>query len=92
MVRTVVLREPDWTEQDRAEAQALLFYRAGICPGGCGQPLTESTSNYETGPQYGAKRIRCRACDARAELAEEMSAKKVDRPEAVLVRVEKVRG
>jgi hypothetical protein len=43
------------------------MYRGSLCPGGCGHPLTESTSHWETGPQYDAKKVNCRACAAREE-------------------------
>jgi hypothetical protein len=84
------VREPEWTEQDRAEALALALYRSWLCPGGCGQPLRESTTHYETGPHYEAKRIRCRACDARAEASALAADKKVERPEALLYSVIKI--
>jgi hypothetical protein len=63
----VTTREPEWTDQDRAEALALAMYRESLCPNGCGQPLDESTSHYEAGPAYDAKHTTCRACAALAE-------------------------
>lgn len=65
-------REPEWTDQDRTEVLALAVYRASLCPGGCGQPLAESTAHYTTGPAYEAKSTTCRAC---AELAESQRGK-----------------
>jgi hypothetical protein len=47
-------------------------YRSTLCPGGCGQPLAESTSRYDQGPAYEAKSTTCRAC---AELQESQRAK-----------------
>ncbi|MFG1659086.1 hypothetical protein ACGFIY_21395 [Micromonospora chersina] len=53
-------REPEWTEQDRAEQLALALYRSKLCPlhGG---PLDECTSNEETGVQFDVTRSTCRA-------------------------------
>jgi hypothetical protein len=67
LIRSVTTREPEWTEQDRAEALALTLYRSTLCPGGCGQPLDESTAHYEVGPEYEAKSTTCRACAERHE-------------------------
>lgn len=36
IIRTVTTREPEWTEQDRAEILALGVYEASRCPCGCG--------------------------------------------------------
>ena len=48
LVRSVTVREPEWTEQDRAEILALGLYRSRLCPlhGG---PIEECTSPEETG-------------------------------------------
>lgn len=54
-------REPEWTEQDRAEVLALALYRAEYCPCGCGQRYEDTTSPEETGPQFVATRVVCRA-------------------------------
>lgn len=64
-------REPEWTEQDRAEALALVEYRASLCPCGCGFPVAESTGDYRTNPEYDATHITCRA---RAALVEAQNA------------------
>jgi hypothetical protein len=63
----VTTRESEWLPQDRAEALALAMFRADICPGGCGQPVSESTSHYTEGPEYDAHGITCRACAAKGE-------------------------
>lgn len=59
-MRSVTVREPEWTEQDRAEILALGLYRSQLCPlhGG---PLEECTSHEETGAQFEASRSTCRA-------------------------------
>lgn len=54
-------REPEWTEQDRAEVLALALFRAELCPCGCGQRYVDTTSPEETGPQFTASRVVCRA-------------------------------
>lgn len=64
LVRAVTTVESRWTEQDRAEALALTLYRASLCPGGCGQLVSESTSHWETGPEFDATSTTCRACAA----------------------------
>lgn len=40
---------------------ALALYREGLCQR-CSQPLSESTSHHEHGPEYVVDRITCRAC------------------------------
>lgn len=62
MTRSVTTREPEWTDQDRAEALALAVYRESLCPNGCGQPLEESTASQEVGPDYDTSSDSCRAC------------------------------
>lgn len=56
------MREPRYTELDRAELLALTQHQASLCPGGCGQPLDESTAHHETGPDYDTGSTSCRAC------------------------------
>ena len=77
LVRAVTTTEPRWTPQDRAEMLALTDYRASICPNGCGQPVTESTSHWRTGPQYDPRSITCRACAAMAEAQSAAEERKV---------------
>ncbi|MFF0823066.1 hypothetical protein ACFYUR_22115 [Micromonospora haikouensis] len=62
LVRSVTTREPAWTEQDRAEVIALAYYRrTELCPCGCGHRYADTTSPEETGPQFVASRVVCRA-------------------------------
>jgi hypothetical protein len=84
----VTVREPEWTEQDRAEILALDLYRRGLCPlhGG---PLADCTSHEDSGPQFTVRKKRCRAHDA--VLMEQQTGNKVDRPGAVLWSVSKGR-
>ncbi len=67
LVRSTTMRDAEWTDQDRTEMLALAEYRASLCPNGCGQLLEESTSRYDVGPAYEAKRTTCRACVAVTE-------------------------
>jgi hypothetical protein len=67
LVRSTTTSEPRWTPQDRGEVLALTEYRAGLCPGGCGQQLHESTAHYTVGPEYDGRSLTCRACAAKAE-------------------------
>lgn len=57
----MTVSEPAWTEQDRAEIIALAVMRAERCPCGCGQRWADVTSPEETGPQFVASRVVCRA-------------------------------
>ncbi len=67
MIRSVTTRESEWNDQDRTELLALMEYESSLCPNGCGQPLGESTSHDDHGPQYEIKRTTCRACAAALE-------------------------
>jgi hypothetical protein len=71
LIRSVTTREPEWTEIDRAEQLALAEYRASFCPCGCGYLTADTTSNWETGPEFDATHITCRA---RAALVEAQNA------------------
>ena len=65
-------REPEWTEQDRAEQLALADYRQSLlCPCGCGYLAADTTSRWETGPEFDATHTTCRA---RAALVEAQKA------------------
>lgn len=73
LVRSVTVREPEWTERDLAEATALLALEAETCPG-CGQPISESTHpDAEDGYEVDLP-IRCHAC------TELDRARAIDRP------------
>jgi hypothetical protein len=67
----VTTREPEWNDQDRTELLALIEYEQSLCPCGCGHLYEDTTSNYETGPEFVVTRITCRA---RAALLEEQRA------------------
>lgn len=75
-------REPEWTDQDRAEQLALAQYRAGLCPNGCGQPLTESTTHADHGPDYDAVATTCRACASLLEAKRAVADGKQSNPDA----------
>lgn len=70
-MRTVAVSEPAWTEQDRAEILALAAYRDSLCPCGCGLESADTLSHEETGPQFRATRVACRA---RMKLLDEQQA------------------
>jgi len=77
----VVVREPLYTDQDRAELLALAEYRGELCPV-CGGPLAECTSHEATGPKFTATRIRCRRQDALLIARDALSS--TPRPEALV--------
>lgn len=82
-------REAEWTDDDRAAILALDLYRSWLCPlhGGL---LSDCTAHDDVGPQFEAKKTRCRAQDT---LLEAMSGlENVDRPGALLWRIEKTEG
>jgi hypothetical protein len=60
-VRSVTTRDPDWNDQDRDELFGLMEYEASLCPCGCGHLYEDTTSNWETGPEFAATRKTCRA-------------------------------
>ena len=53
--------EPEWTEEDRGWAIALLAVEADACSG-CGQPLSESTAPDAEGRYEAPEPTRCHAC------------------------------
>lgn len=71
-------REPEWTEQDRAEQLALAEYRSSLCPCGCGYSLDDSTSRWETGPEFDATHTTCRARAALVEAKNAAADRKLD--------------
>lgn len=64
----MTIREPRFTEQDRAELIALALYREGLCPK-CGRPLEVCTSDEGApgAPQFEVSQAMCRASRAIAE-------------------------
>jgi hypothetical protein len=88
LVRSVITREPLYTEQDRAELLALALYRDGLCPV-CGGQLSECTSHEATGPKFKASAVRCRRRDV---LSMAQTAKQdTDRAEALVWSVATIR-
>jgi hypothetical protein len=71
LVRSIATREPEWTDQDRVEMLALAEYRNLLCGCGCGHLHEDTTSHYDTGPEFVVRRITCRA---RAALLESQRA------------------
>jgi hypothetical protein len=70
---------------------ALAVYRQSLCPGGCGQPVAESTAHWEVGPAYEAKSTTCRACSELHE-AQRGKAERTSDPSAVLWHLVKTQG
>ncbi|MET0419313.1 MAG: hypothetical protein ABW022_25145 [Actinoplanes sp.] len=86
VVRSTTDREPEWSEQDRAWMYALRLWRSWQCPIHHG-PLSECTSNYETGTQFKVDKVRCRA-QYQLLVAQEADESK-DHPGSVLWSVSK---
>lgn len=61
--------DPDWTDDDRDLALALLVYEAGLC-GGCGHLLAETTAP-EAEDSYQGDLLRCHRCTAAEQVAEQ---------------------
>lgn len=61
MTRTYSQPESEWDQQQRAWVVALAAYRGERCPCGCGQRWIDATSDEESGPQFSATRVVCRA-------------------------------
>jgi hypothetical protein len=107
LARAVTSRDARWTGQDVDEALALSAYReglaadeaewrAGLCPCGCGHPVTESTAHYTEGPDYDATSITCRARaalnEAQDALAERNKGAGGKDPRALVWRIHKLNG
>lgn len=88
LVRSVITREPLYTEQDRAELLALALYRDGLCPV-CGGLLSECTSHEATGPKFKATAVRCRRRDV--QLMAQTAKQDTDRPEALVWSIATIR-
>lgn len=78
LVRAATVREPLYTEQDRAELLALAEHRAELCPA-CGGLLSECTSHEAGGPSFRAKAVLCRR---REHLLMAQAARGGEHPEA----------
>jgi hypothetical protein len=61
LVRSWSQPESEWDQQQQAWMEALAAYRGERCPCGCGQRYVDTTSAEETGPQFEAGRVVCRA-------------------------------
>lgn len=89
LVRSVTVREPEWTEQDRAWMFALAGYRDSyFCPCGCGLPAEQTLAHENDGHTFVVPPpTRCRARTA-LSIAQEKAADS-PQPEALLFRVER---
>lgn len=72
LVRSVTVTEPEWDDEERAWAYALTDVEAEMCPGGCGQPLAESTA-VGADEDYDVLFVQCHACATRARRQEDRS-------------------
>lgn len=62
LTHTEIRREPEWSDEDRGYAQALLMYEASLCHG-CGHPISES---HDPAHIYAVEEDVCKACQALA--------------------------
>lgn len=87
LVRSVTVREPEWSEQDRAWMAALAAYRTTRCPN-CGGDLGECTAHESDGRTFVVPDpVRCRARTALA--IKQAQYQDATQPEALLWRVER---
>jgi hypothetical protein len=70
LVSSVTETEPEWNDDDRAWAYALADVEAEMCPGGCGQPLAESTA-VGADDDYFPHRLQCHACAQKRRVEQE---------------------
>ncbi|MFG3639080.1 hypothetical protein ACGF3C_02250 [Micromonospora sp. NPDC047762] len=88
LVRSVTVREPEWSDADRAWMAALAGYRNRPCACGCGHPAEETTAHESDGRQYVVPPpTRCRARTALAQA--QAHYQDTPQPEALLWRVER---
>jgi hypothetical protein len=77
IIRTIMTKEPEWTEVDRAEVFALALYRSSLlCPCGCGFLRADTFSREGEGPDFTSARQVCRA-----RLTQLETAASVDNPD-----------
>lgn len=88
LVRSVTVREPEWSDEDRAWMAALAGYRDRPCPCGCGHPAEETTAHESDGRIYVVPPpTRCRARTALVQAQAQYE--DTPQPEALLWRVER---
>ena len=73
-MRTVVTREVEWDDDERANMQALVLFEADRCDG-CGGSLTETTALKADEAGFDVHAIRCHACTAIAVRADNTEAR-----------------
>lgn len=82
--------DPEWLEEDYAEAAAYLRWKAGKCPG-CQLDLVDTTAMRDGEPVHVYKvrpPRRCHGCDARIYEQEEHSKKGSYREQALIWQIE----
>lgn len=88
VVRTIMTRESEWTEVDRAEVHALQLYRTSLlCPCGCGFLRKDTLSPEGQGPDFASTRQVCRARLIQLETAASVDDPKKPRPISADARV-----
>ncbi|MEU1240037.1 hypothetical protein ABZ388_06730 [Micromonospora parva] len=84
----MTVREPEWSDADRAWMTALAAYRMRSCPCGCGLPAAETTAHESDGHTFVVPDpVRCRARTALA--VKQAQYQDASQPEALLWRVER---
>ena len=85
VVREITRTEAEWSDGDRALAQALASWEADLC-GGCSYPLAETTLPENEGAYRAREAIRCHRCTASMQAYETYA--DTYAPEALMVPVE----
>lgn len=88
LVRSVTVRESEWSDEDRAWMAALAAYRGGLCPCGCGHPAEHTTAHEGDGRTFVVPPpTRCRARTALSMAQAQYQ--DTPQPDALLWRVER---
>jgi hypothetical protein len=85
VVRSSVIQEPEWSDEDREMAMALASYEADLC-GGCGHHLGETTRPENEGMYRARLPIRCHRCTASLEA--QSTYQNTTHPEALMIPIE----
>ncbi len=89
---TSTLAEPEWDEETRGWARALLWHDSGLCGCGCGFPANVAQDPTNEGRFNVDDPVRCHARTALELKQERMAAGESPQPHALLLSVELMEG